>query len=365
MLISFPAIGGALLSLLLSSQPAQLPVLAASPELRKLVQNYRALVEKYRLGDAGAVDEAIALPRGQLESILKLIFAVEGKPWATAGELRVAAMMHTDAVLQIADPDTEDGPRRRHLGVASRLLHESSAPDNPFVARWYFAVSRALRERVFLQVAEDLLEHGRARVPGNPTILFESASVAQTRARGYSVMMPQMGAGVPRVEADSPRNVQRRSGLLKAAAGWLREALDRDAALLAPRLHLGRVETLRANEKDALVHLERVLSDTKDPAAAYLAALFSGAAHERLRRPEAAEASYRQAIERYPAGQAAYIALSEILQRSGKTDESRAVLLRLLEAKPGSVAEPWWWYLVEPPGVADERLAALRREARS
>ena len=301
----------------------------------------------------------------QLESILKLIFAVEGKPWAAPGELRVAAMMHTDAMLRIVGPDTEEGPRRRHLSVAARLLHESSAPDDPFVARWYFAVSRALRERTFFEVAEDLLEYGRAQVPGNPTILFESASVAETLARGYSVKMTETRAGVPRVEADSPRNVQRRAGLLNDAAGWLREALDRDATLLGPRLHLGRVETLRANEKDALVHLERVLSDTKDPAAAYLAALFSGAAHERLRRPEAAEASYRLAIERYPAGQAAYVALSEVLQRSGKSDESRAVLQKLLDAKPGSVGEPWWWYVVEPPGVADERLAALRREVRS
>jgi hypothetical protein len=134
--------------------------------------------------------------------------------------------------------------------------------------------------------------------------------------------------------------------------------------MLMARLHLGRVETLRDKEKDGLAHLEQVFSATGDAGAAYLAALFSGAAHERLRRPDAAEASYRRAIERYPAGQAAYIALSEILQRTGRPVESRAVLHSLLETKAGSVGEPLWWYLVDPPGVSDERLAGLRREVR-
>ena len=146
--------------------------------------------------------------------------------------------------------------------------------------------------------------------------------------------------------------------------GWRRERLERNDTMLMARLHLGRVETLLGHEKDGLVQLERVLRATTDPATAYLAALFSGAAHERLRRPDAAEASYRQAIARFPAGQAAYVALSELLQRSGKTDESREVLNRLLDARQTHVREPWWWYLSEPPGVANERLAELRREVR-
>ena len=201
--------------------------------------------------------------------------------------------------------------------------------------------------------------------PAIRSVLYESATVAETLARGYLITAPDSSeAGIHSIESDTARSVLQRAGLLNDAAGWLREALERDDTMLMARLHLGRVETLRGNEKDGLVHLERVLSATTDPATAYLAALFSGAAHERLRRPDAAEASYRQAIARFPAGQAAYVALSEVLQRSGKTAESRAVLQSLLDAKAGSVREPWWWYLAEPPGVADERLAELRREVR-
>ena len=64
---------------------------------------------------------------------------------------------------------TRTEQRRRHLTVAGRLLHASGAPDDPFVPRWYLAVSRALREQHVFAVAQDLLERGRARAPGNPT----------------------------------------------------------------------------------------------------------------------------------------------------------------------------------------------------
>jgi tetratricopeptide (TPR) repeat protein len=227
-------------------------------------------------------------------------------------------------------------------------------------------------------VAQDLLQQGRARVPGNPAILYESATLAELLARGYSVTVTENASGVPSIDADAARNQQRRAGFLNDAARWLREALARqraqdarpgshlegDNTLLMARLHLGRVETLRDNEKDGLAHLEQIFTATGDADTAYLAALFSGAAHERLRRPDAAEASYRRAIERNPAGQAAYIALSEVLQRTGRPVESRAVLHTLLETKGASVGEPLWWYLVDPPGVPDERLGGLRREVR-
>ena len=159
-------------------------------------------------------------------------------PWR-AGELRGAAMLHTDAALRIVGPDEEDGARRRHLNVAGRMLHASGAPDDPFVPRWYFAVSRALRQRDVYGVAQDLLERGRTRVPGNPTILYESATVAETLARGYSILVKETVSGIPSIESDAARNLQRRAGLLNDAARWLREALERDATLLdtpaAPR----------------------------------------------------------------------------------------------------------------------------------
>jgi tetratricopeptide (TPR) repeat protein len=368
-------IGGTVLSVLMGAVPPQLPVVVASAEELQLARAYRQVVERYRRGDADAVDAVNAIPRLHLESIMKVIFsrvAPETGTWKLEagapipwlpGELRGAAMLHTDAALRIVGPDEEDGDRRHHLKVAGRMLHASSSRDDPFVPRWYYAVSRALRDRNLFGVAEDLLERGRSQVPGNPTILFESSAVAETLARGYGVNVTET-RGIPSIEPDTERNLQWRAARLNDAARWLREAVERDDTMLIARLHLGRVETLRSHEKDGLVHLERVFSAATDDATAYLAALFIGAAHERLRRPDAAEASYRKAIARFPAGQAAYVALSEVLQRSGKSGESRTVLHDLLLGRTELIREPWWWYLVEPPGVAQERLAELRREVR-
>jgi tetratricopeptide (TPR) repeat protein len=377
MIPSLPLIGGAAMSLLMAAAPPQLPVSQASVSELELVVGYREVIEKYRRGDTGAVGEAIAIAQADLQTILRVIFAVPDMPWASEIELRAAAMLHVDAALRLGGLNKDDTEEiERHLSVARRMLHASSSRDGPFISRWYYTVSRALRDRQLIGVAENLLERGRAQAPGDPVILYESATVAETRARGYSIKVTETVSGIPSIEPDTARNQQWRAGLLNDAARWLREALasqraqdvrwgphaERARTMLMARLHLGRVETLRGHEKDGLVQLELVFKEATDDAIAYLAALFSGAAHERTRRHDAAETSYRQAIARFPSGQAAYVALSEGLQRSGRTDESRTVLHSLLDGKAGPIREPWWWYFAESPGVADERLAGLRRE---
>jgi tetratricopeptide (TPR) repeat protein len=356
---------GATLALLMPSPPPQLPVLEAPPEVMELVAGYRHLVERYRRGDAGAVDAVIALPQSQLDSIIKLIFGVPDMPWARQDELRAWAMLHTDAAVRVVLLNDGAGETlARHLNLARRMLHASGPRDDPFFPRWYYAVSRALRHHHRLNAAEDLLERGRSDVPGNPTILYESATVAETLARGYSLAVRETVSGIPSIEPDPAGNLRRRARLLNDAGKWLREAVERDPAMLLARLHLGRVETLLSREQEGLVHLERVFTDVADPGDAYLAALFSGAARERLRQPGAAAEWYRRAIARFPVGQAAYVALSEVLQRSGKTGEARAMLHGLLDGKAELTGEPWWWYLADPPGVAEARLAGLRREVR-
>ena len=105
MINSLPAIARTVLSLLMGAQPAQLPVFEASPIRVKQVMEYRAIVERYRRGEADAVDAVIAIPHQQLESIVKLIFGVEGMPWAPPGHLRASAMLHADAALRVKGLD--------------------------------------------------------------------------------------------------------------------------------------------------------------------------------------------------------------------------------------------------------------------
>ena len=137
MTVSLLAIGGTVLSLVLSGGPAQLSVTEASPDLLQRVMDYRQLIEKYRRGDDGAVEAVLAIPRIHLESILEIVFSKFAlvPPWRPE-EFRRAAMLHTDAALRVAGPDEEDGPRMRHLDVAGRMLHAAGVRDDPFVPGW-------------------------------------------------------------------------------------------------------------------------------------------------------------------------------------------------------------------------------------
>jgi hypothetical protein len=129
-------------------------------------------------------------------------------------------------------------------------------------------------------------------------------------------------------------------------------------------VHLGRVLALRYDDEAAAVILGRVSTSGKDAESAYLASLFLGGLHERQGLMEAAIGAYRVAVSRLPSAHAAYVGLSEVLQRTGQRDESRAVLLIPLTEKAGPAEDPFWWYHFDRPGVAEQRLESLRADVR-
>lgn len=197
-----------------------------SDELARAI-SYREVVTRYRGGDADAVAAAIAIPRAHLESIVKVIFSsdVPGKKW-TADELRGSAMLHTDAALRVLELHPKDAELlERHLSLARQMLHASSPLDDPFVPRWYYSVSLAFCDRRYVRVAETLLARGRTAVPGEPTILFASAMVAEIIARGRLISTPDaIGFHSPAAD-DAARTVQQRAGLFNDAVRWLGQAL--------------------------------------------------------------------------------------------------------------------------------------------
>lgn len=73
---------------------------------------------------------------------------------------------------------------------------------------------------------------------------------------------------------------------------------------------------------------------------------------------------YRLAIERFPTYPAAFVALSAVLQRAGKGDESRKLLRKVVDGTVPTQHEPWWLYLVDLPSDTVSRLELLREEAR-
>lgn len=344
----------AIAALLASVVPCSARQTDGGPErARNDLRQYHARINDFRDGKIDAVEWLQSLPHRRITTFVGLIEGSDDpfKPWEKS-RFRLAAMMHTDAALQLQKNADPEGVIF-HLDIAGRLLRRGGDEINRFASRWYLAVSRWLRDQGSLAAADRYLKLGRDRLPHDPAVLYESGTLAEMVATDYS----------SRASIDA--NVKAREERLTMAAGWLRASLQEDGSRAMTRLHLGRVQTLRHEEEDGLQHLHALVS-AADPALAYLAALFSGAAYERLGRLDDAAASYRVASARFPLGHAAPVALSEVLQKSGHGDESRAVLQAalVLPRRLGSIREPWWWYLIEPPGVAEDRIVELRKEAR-
>lgn len=334
------------------------------------LRRYHALLSAYAAGDEAESVEAVLL--WDKRAFSRALALADGPfdplaPWDPR-RYGLAVLLHSDASLQLYERSLP-AAAFAHFEIASNLLRMGLQRDSdrlrPLARRWYVTISRVLRNRDAPFDAERLLALARERLPEDPVVLYESGTLAEALATDYALS----GAAFFRAtRAQLDINVDdvlnRRARRLADAADWLGRASAQDAGNQLIRLHLGRVQALRRNARAALEELTEVLSGTSEDEMAYLAALFTAGVYEAQLRFEEAAAAYRRAIGRLSNGQAAYIGLSEVLRRLGKGDESRTVLLELLAESHGPTREPLWWYQFEPPGVAEERLAALRREMR-
>jgi len=81
------------------------------------------------------------------------------------------------------------------------------------------------------------------------------------------------------------------------------------------------------------------------PSTVYLAILFSGAIAERRNAFDEAEGYYRRALVVAPRGQAARLALAQVLGRTGHGAEAgRLVDEQLQRAAAVPIIDPWWVY---------------------
>ncbi len=333
---------------------------------------YHAIVDAYAAGDQRAAAARLSsLGAGFARNIEKLLDtpADPNHPW----DLRryaAAAMLHTDAAIHV-DPSLGNGAAFAQLEVVTAVIaarRRGTLRDRSIdselrllAQRWYLALSRYLRDRLEPYAAERLLELGRQRIPRDPVILAESGTLAELLATIYALVRnPPVQHGR---EVGLRPALKERAGNLDNATRWLRQASTLAPDNEAVRLHLGRVLALRQEDQEALEILAALAANTRDSAIAYLAHLFAAGVNERSGRLDEAASSYRAAIARLAAGQAAPIGLSEVLQRLGRGDESRQVLGTLLAETAGPPNDPFWVYHFDPTSVVDERLTALRKDA--
>jgi len=360
-------------------KPVDMKEAAEQARTRAEMEHYQELLTAYAEGDSAAsIDAVIALSRQRLArdrtGLTSALASINKRgldplvPW-DARRYASAVMLHTDAGLRLAG-DTYGRETYDQFQVAADLLQlgVTCAPDRfrALAPRWYVALSRVLRDRTAMRAAEALLEIGRTRLEGDPAILLESGLLAESIATIFALsQIDSRSSWVAGGDGGVVRRVaDRRQAWLNDALAWLKRASELEPGNDDVLLHLGRVRALRFEDAEALSTLRAVLERTSSDETAYLAGIFIGAVHDRQDRLGDAIAAYRAAVGKLPGGHAGRVGLADVLRRSGRLDDARQLLLAAVTEGSGKAREPLWWYILEPPGMADDRLAALRTEVR-
>ena len=327
---------------------------------------YQALIVEFRKGDDAVVAGLLQWEQNRLSQAVALIGTPldPTRPWPP-DFFRSAVIVHTNAAIKCLDGQGAEAALF-HLTIAGGLLQRGGRALGAFASRWVFAASRFMRGHGRILDAEGLLEIGRDIVPDDPIVLYESGLLQEQFATQWHTA-PLIGTRPAENIAFRERLddvLRNRPARLDQAEQWLRTSFRADSSNVMARLHLGRVQMMRRANTEALELLRGVVESTGDRATVYLAAMFTGALHEREGRLDEAVLAYRQAIEKFAQGHSAYLALSAVLQRAGRGDESRAVLHTMLSENPEARREPWSWYFREPAAITRERLEAVGREGR-
>ena len=282
-------------------KPIDMEEAAEQGRARAEMERYHAMLAAYAEGDAaGSIEAVLRLSQQRLArdwtGLTRALYSINTRgidpyaPW-DARRYALAVMLHTDAALQAAG-DTYGDEAFVQFQVAADLLQLGvrCAPDRftSLAPQWYVGLSRYLRDRTVLGAAEALLELGRSRLQDDPAILGESGVLAESIATIYA--LSQMDTRTSWASSDDRlflrRVTDRRQAWLNDAASWLGRAADLDPGNDEVLLHLGRVRALRFEDAEALSTLGTVLERTPSNDMAYLAAIFTGAVHDRRNRLE-------------------------------------------------------------------------------
>jgi tetratricopeptide (TPR) repeat protein len=236
----------------------------------------------------------------------------------------LAVMLHTEAAVRLDAVD--DALSLFHLQLALRLLpHVEQEPA--VTMQWYhFGV-------MFL------LSRGDVRSSGQ---LADAAA-----ARYLEQAVPHYLRGVVKevsamFDFDDLRSQSAERRLDLAVRDYER-ALRIDGSLVDARLRWGRIRALRGRgEGDAA--LASVAATAPLPSTRYLALLFLGASADQRGELDPALRHYEAAQALQPTGQAACVAVSNVLHRRGERASASTTAHTCLEA--ASNEDAWWNYRV-------------------
>jgi tetratricopeptide (TPR) repeat protein len=318
------------------------------------VADYRALVDAYRRNGKPQVIELLATPADVVKAAV--VRATRDDSGWTWEETRAAAILHTDAMLQLLRSGNRSG-LDMHLDAAQRLLTRTMALEpgqEDFVWRWYSLVPELLTEFGDRKSIASLLQYRATRWPPREARGQLLRGISLEEKANVEGRVPRPGDSALHLGAQS------QSSFFAAATDAYTGALRMDPELQAARMHLGRIRMIQGRRIEAAALLEQALT-AGDPTVVYLSALFLGSIEEREGRFDAAETLYRKANTAWPHGQAGPLALSQLLSRTGRDRDARQVLAGRLTFDTRSI-EPMWSYGASPGEELATRFDMLRAE---
>jgi tetratricopeptide (TPR) repeat protein len=331
----------------------------------KLDPKYLELLHRYARGERpGAISALGAWSEGALQKQVGIVedaaSAAERCPECpdplVGVPLRAAVMLHADRD-KVEKPEPggrEETPRcpGPHALIARR--YAATLARNPatqdFARRFFLAMALLWQHRACFEHAVAAAQAGLELFPRDAELLLTAGCTLEERA--FLTRASAVGNGPNALPQE----------WLKEARRTLTDAVAADPDLVLARIRLGRVLWRLGQQAPAQQALEAAVTSARNPSDRYLAHLFLGRIHEDARRLDQALAEYRRAVDVYPGGQSAAVALSHALQLAGEPEASRQALAHgVLDGQeaPDAYSE----YLAGNTEGADRREAALHRES--
>jgi tetratricopeptide (TPR) repeat protein len=364
-----------LLVLLLVSFPA------AAQQSGVFTPAYDAVVLRYQAGDQlAAVAEIAGWPASRLREEMTALNALREKArraldpkalilWHQV-PVRAALMLHSDCAQRARIDKMSPDLHEWVAAEIARMLRDDSA-QRAFARRWYGVMAGLASRENRWPDALVWAERGLQDFPDSAELLVALGAIEEVHA-----LQASRGAPPPARERladaatrrDRSALLQRREvrGHLEKARQALVAAVAADPSLTEAHLRLGRLGWRLGEEAEARSALEAVLARDHTQGEAFLAHLFLGRLHEDAGRLEEAARSYEAALGLEVNSQSARLALSHVRLRRGDAPTARAEAQRALRPAGARLRpDPFWLYPWGPSVGVEDRLEALRREARS
>jgi tetratricopeptide (TPR) repeat protein len=348
---------------------------SAAPDAA-ISREYTQLVTRYARGERALAIGGLALISD--DELARIAQAVEAAALTARRSrspppipLRAAVMLHLD--LDEAERPAAAGteqPRRcagPQAAIAARYASVLALDEETrsFARRFFVALAHSCQWDACLQTAQRWAQEGLKLFPRDAELLLSAGSAIEESATvwagGSTVENPAMP---PRFREMAHAAAQERAARYRRARSLFQDAIASDGGSTLARVRLGRVLWRLGERAAAQAELEKAIERSPGAPLLSLAHLFLGRVHEDAGRLEQAVEHYRLSLALDPGAQAAAVALSHGLRRSGEMEEARAVL-RLALARAGRRAgrDAYRDYLVSDVLGFREELAALRQES--